>query len=132
MNPTAAARTPAALSQDRFILLPLRDLTGADDPACLTGAYADRRVLAITADLPNWPVVVHVSGFAPGCLFSDDSHTYYGSRARFGLVGKSRARGKFAKAGLLWWARKAGSFTCEATHHVTYSEALHAAAGLAN
>lgn len=129
---TAAPDAPATLPQECFLLLPLRDITGADDPICLTGSDIDQRVIRWAAGLPCWPVVIVLPyGPAPDCLFSDDSDTYYGRRARFGLVGKSRARGKFAKAGLLWWARKAGSFTCEATHHATYSEALHAAAGLA-
>lgn len=117
---------------ERVIVLAMRDLCGADTPACLDAAELDRRVAACCRDLPNWPVVIWTRGpeqVAP-CLFNQPVGAFSGQVARYNLIGVTRKGGKFGKAGLGFWARRQGSTVADASHHALYSQALEAAAYL--
>jgi hypothetical protein len=114
---------------ERVIVLAMRDLCGADSPAYLDAAEFDRRVAACMDGLPQWPVVISTRGpdAVAACLFDQPVGAFSGQVARYNLIGVTRKRGKYGKAGLGFWARRQGSTVAEASHHELYSQALEAA-----
>ena len=109
----------------------LADLTGPHDPYCLSAGDFANTVERTAADLPAWPLVIVLPhGPAPDCLFAQPLDAFRGPIARFPFIGQTRKASRFAKHGFAWYARPAGSTAAEVIFCLTYSEALHTAAGL--
>lgn len=113
--------------QERVLVLPVREVLGADDGDLLSAAEFDRRVSVWARDLPAWPVVVTVTGKAPACLFDQPTDGFTGQVARYPMVGKVRQFGRVAMEGKVWWARAKGSTVADASHHETHWGAVCAA-----
>jgi len=124
-----AAQTAAA--SERFVAIPLRDLTGPHDPHCLSASDFAAALARMAADLPDWPIVVVLPyGPAPEFMFEQPRGAFIGPIARHAFIGQTRKAGRIARSGFAWYARPAGSTVAEAIHCRTYSEALRAAAAL--
>jgi hypothetical protein len=123
--------TETAAASERFVAVPLRDLTGPHDPQRLSTSEFAAALARLAADLPNWPVVVILPyGPAPECLFEQPLDAFKGHVARCAFIGQPRKASRFAREGVTWFARPKGSTVAEAVHCRTYSEALRAAAGI--
>jgi len=123
--------TQTAAAAECFVAVPLRDLTGPHDPHRLSASDFAAAVARVAADLPNWPAVVILPhGPVPECLFEQPLDAFRGHVAQCAFIGQPRKTSRFARAGVTWFARPKGSTVCEAVHCRTYSEALHAAAGI--